>query len=73
VQLLADAQPVRYLVPDAVHQAALAVPAAAAAAAIIAHVLVCSRSQPVRYLVPDVVIAYIKQHGLYQQQQQQQY
>jgi nicotinic acid mononucleotide adenylyltransferase len=27
--------------------------------------------QPVRYLMPDAVIAYIKQHSLYQQQQQQ--
>jgi nicotinic acid mononucleotide adenylyltransferase len=27
-------------------------------------------AQPVRYLVPDAVIAYIKKHRLYQQQQQ---
>ncbi|WIA16300.1 hypothetical protein OEZ85_013001 [Tetradesmus obliquus] len=30
-----------------------------------------AQQQPVRYLVPDAVIAYIKQHHLYQQQQQQ--
>jgi nicotinamide mononucleotide adenylyltransferase len=29
-----------------------------------------AEAQPVRYLVPDAVIAYIKKHGLYQQQQQ---
>jgi nicotinamide mononucleotide adenylyltransferase len=31
-----------------------------------------AEQQPVRFLVPDAVIAFIKQHGLYQQQQQQQ-
>jgi nicotinic acid mononucleotide adenylyltransferase len=29
-----------------------------------------AEDQPVRYLVPDAVIAYMKQHRLYQQQEQ---